>query len=184
MKILGISGRKGAGKDTIARELTALLPAIRIMQHGFAYPLKEFMVNVFEVPRAAIYGDDAAKNQPMPHNPAMTIRQAAQAMCDTIKTVDRLAPVRFGMAFADCYRSYCDWFMFTDVRFREEVEAIQQTGGKVIRLLRGDSSDNHKTESAGDDPTIPWDAIIDNRGQTVAETLGAVLTYLKGWNYV
>jgi hypothetical protein len=52
-----------------------------------------------------------------------------------------------------------------DVRFPNEVEAIKNIGGKVVRLNRNNHGDNHGSETALDEENYDWenfDIVIDN----------------------
>jgi hypothetical protein len=55
--------------------------------------------------------------------------------------------------------------ILADVRFPNEVEAVQKAGGKVIRLTRQFQSDAHSSECALDEENYDWknfDFIVDN----------------------
>lgn len=71
-----------------------------------------------------------------------------------------------------------------DCRFPNEVEGIQNVGGKVIRFTRnifGDK-DQHPSEIALDDYD-KFDAIIDNQEMTVSEQNEAVYNQLAEWGF-
>ncbi len=76
----------------------------------------------------------------------------------------------------------------TDVRFINEVEGIQEAGGKVVRLLRdpSDGKDQHYSETALDDyPLEKFDAYIDNKEMDIEEQCVATrLTCAKWENYM
>ena len=74
-----------------------------------------------------------------------------------------------------------------DVRFPNEVEAIQKAGGKVLRLLRDvyEGQDQHSSETALDDyPLEKFDWVLDNKELTVAEQNDAVFQLLKEINWI
>lgn len=53
----------------------------------------------------------------------------------------------------------------TDVRFMNEIMAVQSAGGLVIRLLRGERKSNHPSELELDNISLDvFDFVIDNRG--------------------
>ena len=60
-----------------------------------------------------------------------------------------------------------------DCRFPNEVSGIQDAGGKVIKLTRGEGSgDSHSSETALDKQQYDWsnfDCIIDNKQIALAE---------------
>ena len=74
----------------------------------------------------------------------------------------------------------------TDLRFPNEVEAVQNAGGKVIRFTRhiNDDSDEHDSEKALDPDRFDWsrfDAIIDNHEMTISQQNEAVHNQLVSW---
>lgn len=75
-----------------------------------------------------------------------------------------------------------DFAMITDCRFPDEVEVVQEAGGKVIRFLRNELNDPHHSETALDDYT-GFDAVIDNSCMSLSTKNDAVLKQLKDWNY-
>lgn len=70
-----------------------------------------------------------------------------------------------------------------DVRFPNEVQGVQNAGGKVIRLLRNPHNNNHPSETALDD-YVGFDKVIDNREMTIAEQNKAVYDALIEFGYV
>lgn len=72
--------------------------------------------------------------------------------------------------------------IITDCRFPNEVQAIKDAGGVVIRLTRSVySQDEHESEKALDKEVYDWnkfDAIIDNSNMTIEEQNNAVFTEL------
>lgn len=65
-----------------------------------------------------------------------------------------------------------------DVRFPDEVEAIQNAGGKVVRLLRNVVEDSDESETALDDYD-GFDVVVDNNELTLHETYLSVMEELK-----
>lgn len=59
-----------------------------------------------------------------------------------------------------------------DVRFPDEVSAIESVGGSVIRLTRNIYEDNHCSETALDD--YPFKYIIDNHGGSLDSLISTV----------
>lgn len=67
-KILCISGRKQAGKDTCYRFLHGLLTGSNeVRQFYFAEPLKRLCVDILGCPEGKVYGTDADKNTAVGH---------------------------------------------------------------------------------------------------------------------
>ena len=70
-----------------------------------------------------------------------------------------------------------------DVRFENEVEAIQKAGGKVIRLTRKPHEDVHPSETALDSYEN-FDVVIDNQNFDINETNIKVMEVLREWGWL
>lgn len=58
-----------------------------------------------------------------------------------------------------------DKWVIPDVRFRNEIQAIQDRGGEVIRLLRGEAQHTHQSEQEmAEMANNEFDWVIDNQG--------------------
>jgi hypothetical protein len=63
MRIIGLAGGAGSGKDTVARFLQEAAPrAVRVFR--FADPIKEFAEKVFEYPKSVLWGESQFRNTP------------------------------------------------------------------------------------------------------------------------
>lgn len=78
--------------------------------------------------------------------------------------------------------------VITDCRFPNEVEAVREAGGKVVRFTRNmDSTDAHESETALDPENYDWnnfDAIIDNKDMTIGEQNQCILQMLRQWEWI
>ena len=73
--------------------------------------------------------------------------------------------------------------VISDCRFPNEAEAVQRAGGKVIRLTRGDDSDDsHSSEVEVNN--IEYDAVIDNKDLSLLETNKKVISLLEQWGWL
>ena len=70
-----------------------------------------------------------------------------------------------------------------DCRFPNEVESIQNAGGKVIYLQRNIHSDTHSSECSLDNYES-FDAIIDNSNMTIHETSIAIIEQFDKWGWL
>jgi hypothetical protein len=70
-----------------------------------------------------------------------------------------------------------------DVRFPNEVKAIQDMGGYVIRLLRNPFPDDQHASETALDGYEGFDALVDNREMTIEQQNKAVWDLIKekGW---
>lgn len=75
----------------------------------------------------------------------------------------------------------------TDVRFPNEVKAIQDAGGKVIRLSRDVCEDNHYSDNALNPDVYDWDnfdSVIDNSEMDINRTCGAIHEVILDWGFL
>ena len=139
--ILGITGLIGSGKDTIADYL--------IRFHGFkklsyAEPLKDSVAAVFGWDREMLEGTTAtsrkwreevdewwAKRLEIPHlTPRWVLQQWGTEVCRKNFHNDIWVA-----ATENNLRKINDNVVITDCRFPNEVDAIRNAGGKVIRVV-------------------------------------------------
>ena len=70
-----------------------------------------------------------------------------------------------------------------DCRYPNEDEAIQNAGGKVIRLTRSNYKDSHKSENAFDED-YEFDAVIDNQNMSIQETHTEIIKAIEDWGWL
>jgi hypothetical protein len=85
-------------------------------------------------------------------------------------------------------KSGCEFAVITDCRFPNELAAIQEAGGKVIKLTRNIfPNDNHPSETAFDEDKFNqelFDAVLDNRLMDVSDQCESLYAILRRWGYV
>jgi len=171
MRIIGLYGRKGVGKDFVADCFESAIKQYggyesfpKVAKGAFADPIKEFLVNNLGVDRARIYGNDQDKVTPTEYRweqmpdfvmrtnqgkqGQMTIRDLMQVfgteLCRNIwdKQIWVKAMRRRMLATS------ADYFIITDVRFPNEVGAIKEWGGRAW-LVRGPQRVAQKARTDG-----------------------------------
>lgn len=182
MIIIGICGKKQVGKDTFADFGCELLSnmGITCAKSSFASPLKRFVVDYLGVPDGLPEGTNEDKATVMGKwgdylNPELCSINNAQEEDDI--NVRELLQVYGTDVFRGVHSNF--WInvfnarvknlkfdevhgagspevvFITDVRFHNEVEAINDLGGYAIKLDRLVYSDSHKSEASVD--LIPED---------------------------
>lgn len=161
--VIGLAGRAGAGKSTVARRLVEEWGASR---HPFAAPLKNMLLRFLEdqgldheTARRMVDGD--LKEAPSDHLGGRSPRAAMQSL--GTEWGRGLAP----SLWVDAWRRAIEdrpWpkavdgrtvlIVADDVRFPNEVAAIRATGGVVIRIDRPGVG---LTGRAGDHPSEAGD---------------------------
>lgn len=171
--IIGISGKIGAGKDTLADILMELKPGM-FEKKAYADKLKQVASILTGIP-VEKFSDREFKKQNMPEDWAwfgdpediMSVREFIQEL-GTEAIREGLHEEAWVIALmADYIANEEDvlpnWIV-TDVRFHNEAEAIRNKGGILIRINRKSSEEStHDSEKAMND-WGDWDLIIDNNG--------------------
>lgn len=171
MKLLGLAGKSGAGKDTLANELTEKYGFIRV---GFADALKESLLALDPV-IPTVYGSTTIN-----HRLSYLVRMHGwEKTKRTEPEVRRLLQV-FGTEVGRAVLGKDAWVhvldrklqdmmhsdtkvVVADVRFRNEAEYIRGWGGTVVRVDRPEyeEAQGHISERVDH---IPVDHVIYNTG--------------------
>ena len=180
-------------KEFVSYAEKELWPYIKI--YHFADILKELSINVFNLSENQVYGDDKDKNTitnikwdnlPLSEGKVgyMTCRDFLQYFGTTIvrkiynnawvdSTIKRILAEQPRLA------------IIPDVRFPNEVEAIKNNGGIVIRLTRNIANSTHESEIALDKDHYDWsnfDVVIDNENISIADFCNKINSLKTLWN--
>jgi hypothetical protein len=192
VKLLGISGKIGAGKDTLCDYLISTVPHVsepapRIVRIGLADPIKDILVHTFNVPRALAYGSQQDKAKPMPTAPDKSIRTGMKIVGQALRTIEDSVWTRRADEAIHMYAAYTRQDLLVvvpDIRFHVDVDWIRRREGKIVRLLRAtDPDDTHESEVALDDYG-EFNLVVDNRKITAAHTGAAVIKELISWGWI
>lgn len=134
--VIGFCGKAGSGK-TFAGEHVSNLLGKKSIQVALADPLKIICQSVFGFTNEQLYGPSEARSQEHPNYPGVTARRALQTL--GTEWGRALAPdIWVNLVLQRCasLSQFYDHFVVTDVRFKNEVDAIVNNGGIVIKLVR------------------------------------------------
>jgi hypothetical protein len=172
--IIGLSGKKGSGKSTVAEYLHRKLDGS--MRLPFAFKLKLLAQECFGASMEQVYGD---KKDTMTEC-GMTGRETMQRVGAAMRSI-----------WPDCWINAWQhevvgiWaesgsvpVIVEDVRYENEVRLIKKMGGIVIRLTRSPAADLHESEVALD-RYAAFDAVIQNEGMTVGDTCAEVASICR-----
>jgi len=169
--LVGISGKKGSGKTSVAEGAIARLKlrGVTAARRSFARRLKELCRELFGVPDEILFGDDAAKNRVVCHD--WSGREIMQHVGQAMREIDPEVWVR--REIDDARRSGLDVVFFDDPRHVNEADAMDRT----VRLERWNGVvDTHVSETALDD--YPFDHRIPGDG-TLADAVSELTNYVE-----
>jgi hypothetical protein len=146
--IIGIHGKKGAGKTTLARAIQNWLNS-GVAQLSFATTLKD-MLKVFLV---ALVGGERADYYTSAKT--VTIPELGVDYRHLMQTLGTewgkgLVQTDVWVTIADkiSQKGVTDYTIYDDVRFENEATYVRQQGGVIIHLFRPmDSNDDHSSEA-------------------------------------
>lgn len=148
--IIGLTGKAGAGKNTVADIMCQLLPTLN--QVAFATKVKE----VYKLLTGEKVKDSLEWKNELVSEYGMTRREMLQRIgTDCLR--DNLHQDVWVNALMSNLTPWMD-YVITDVRFPNEVEAIRKEGGVVFRVERpgfDSGTPAHVSESALDGMDFP-----------------------------
>lgn len=187
--IVAFAGRKQSGKTTCAEYLANIfvgqvLGSARI--YNFADPLKQdICMNILGLTQEQCYGDDKHKNElvncywPNTLNP-MTAREVMQYIgTDIFRKIQK--NVWADATIIKIKQEHPELALIADCRFPNEVEAVKNAGGIVIKLMRNIYNSDHTSETALDSNNYDhnnFDLVIDNRNLSIAQQNASILSFL------
>ena len=160
-----------------------------VKAYNFADPLKRLCIALFGLDREQCYGTDEQKNSltdilwdnvSQDSSGRMTAREFMQAfgtdICRKIKD-----DVWVSLSIKQIKDENPNLALIGDCRFKNEIDAVHEAGGKVIYFTRNsESSDGHDSEKASEYKEH-YDCIIDNTNTSVEEQNKLVLEQIQAW---
>lgn len=180
MSIIGISGKKQHGKDTIA---DYLVHNYMYRKMSFADPLKKVCSVIFGFTKEQM-SDSKLKETPDARW-KVSPRQALQFVgTDLFRNhFGALCPAVSEHIWVEAMRSRIDKRELTvipDIRFKDELDLIHELGGIVVNVVRDsvESTDKHVSEKAVEG----YDISIKNNGtiQSLYQEVDKVLLGISG----
>lgn len=188
-KIIAFAGRKQSGKTTCSEFVQkyangSIGPYNSTKIYNFADPLKQdICINILGLTKDQCYGTDDQKNELVDcywDNKQLTAREVMQIVgTDMFRAMQR--NVWSAATIRKIEQENPSVAIIADCRFPNEVEAIKNAGGIVIKLMRNPYNSNHSSEIALDPDNYDYsifDLVIDNKSMTIAEQNQYLLTFL------
>jgi hypothetical protein len=190
--LIGLTGKKGSGKDTIAIKLKEYA----YQQYAFADPLKRGIQQLFDLSDEQLY--DETMKETVDSRWGVKPRQLFQVIGTEIfqhtihQHLDLKIPPQHHWTFL-----FEQWYhkkiqenpnikvVVSDIRFPHELDCIRALGGKIIKIVRPEANlnlDQHSSETLIDKmPTEKIDYLIENNGtlEDLYDNLTKALTYIK-----
>lgn len=190
--IIAFAGRKQSGKTTCSEFILkycngSIPPFNNAKIYNFADPLKkDICMNIFGLTHDQCYGTDDQKNELVncywpDSKQQMTAREVMQYVgTDIFRKMQ--TDVWAGATINKINIEKCNVAIIADCRFPNEVTAIKNAGGFVIKLTRNPFNSNHESEIALDENYYNqdnFDIIIHNDNLTIPEQNKAIFNFLQ-----
>ena len=142
-RIIGISGPAGSGKDTAAKLIKSLLPAMDYQLTSFADPLKIMLSKGLGITARQLYGDEKEVIDP---RYGCTARHMMQTLGTEWgrNTIDQDIWVK---SLENRINTLGGNWIIPDVRFESEANFIRENGILLNIIGRKTLDHNHKSES-------------------------------------
>lgn len=180
MKLIGLAGAAGSGKDTVAEMILDQVAGVRM---AFADPLKRAAREIFGLTDEQMTKRDL-KEQVIPYwglSPRQILqRLGTECIREQFGRDTWLKRASLSLAMVEANRPRPSVVVFADVRFQEEARWIQQHGGIVVQIHRPgvQSVAGHSSEQGV--PNELLDSLIVNAGG-IDDLRTTVATYLPIW---
>jgi hypothetical protein len=188
--IIAFAGRKQSGKTTCSEFVQkyangSIQPFNATKIYNFADPLKkDICINILGLTTEQCYGTDEQKNELVNcywNNAQLTAREVMQMIgTDMFRAMQK--NVWSDATIRKIQTEQPPLAIIADCRFPNEVEAVKNAGGIVIKLTRNPHNSNHASETALDetnfDNTI-FDMVLDNINISITEQNTILLKFLQ-----
>jgi hypothetical protein len=185
-KIIAFAGRKQSGKTTCAEAVLNYTGSDnQIKIYNFADPLKkDICMNILGMSYNQCYGSDEHKNELVNcywNNKRLTAREVMQFVGTNIFR-QMQNNVWADATIHKIKLEQPDLAIIADCRFPNEVQAIKDVGGVVIKLMRNPYDSTHESEIALDPDQYDYanfDLVVENQGMTIQEQITTIITFLE-----
>lgn len=188
-KIIAFAGRKQSGKTTCAEAVANHYVGARrdgdARVYSFADPLKkDICMNILGLTYDQCYGSDDNKNE-LTHNywdgKQLTAREVMQFVgTDVFRKMQK--DVWAGATIKKILQEQPQIALIADCRFPNEVQAVKNAGGIVIKLNRNPYNSDHSSETALDPNNYDYgnfDLVVSNEYMNIPQQLNAVFSFLQ-----
>ena len=152
--IIAFAGRKQSGKTTSCEFVQSLFTNKKTKIYNFADPLKQLCIDIFGLTYNQCYGTDENKNELADcYWPGIDSKMTAREVLQYVGT-DVFRAMQHNVWSSATIRliqkEQPDIALIADCRFPNEVEAVKNAGGLVVKLNRNLYESTHASETALD----------------------------------
>ena len=191
--IIAFAGRKQSGKTTSCEFVKNLFdehtPLGCSQIYNFADPLKQLCINILGLTEEQCYGTDENKNEIVDcYWPGIDARMTAREVLQYVGTdvFRRMQHDVWAAATIRLIQKHGRGLsLIADCRFPNEVEAVKNAGGLVVKLNRNLYSSTHASETALDEDQYDqsnFDLVIDNPDISIDDRNKLIIEFLKTYN--
>lgn len=181
--IIALAGRKQSGKTTCCEYISKIFTGTKKI-YNFADPLKTICMDILGLTYDQCYGTDDQKNELVDcywHHKQLSAREVMQILgTDMFRAMQK--NVWSDATIRQIIKDHYDLALIADCRFPNEVEAVKQAGGIVIKLSRDLYHSKHASETALDPQNYGssnFDLIIHNQDISINEQNQIIHRFLK-----
>lgn len=177
--IIGLHGKMGSGKSTVANEVVGVLKDHNIQAEikSFALPIYQLTSFIFQESVEEIKNNKNAVVRPRSFSGLRSYRQLLQNIGMELRDlvdIDIWVDALFGKGndkIVSEWTGGVKWWIIDDLRFINEFNRIKQMNGQVVKISRDidiqqalpqDIYENQSELDLDDIPNDDWDLIIDN----------------------
>lgn len=181
--IIAFAGRKQSGKTTSAEFVREIFDSTTAKIYNFADPLKDLCMNILGLEYNQCYGSDQDKNELVNcywNDHQLTAREVLQIVgTEMFRTMQKnvWSDATIRLIKKEQYK----YGIIADCRFPNEVDAIKNAGGLVIKLNRNLYHSSHASEVALDENEYDqnnFDLVIHNNHMTISEQNTIIRSFL------
>ena len=184
-QIIAFAGRKQSGKTTSAEFVANLFWQHKDSKiYNFADPLKNLCIDILGLEHKQCYGSDEDKNQLVDcywDNHQLSAREVLQIVgTDMFRRMQN--HVWSNATIRQILKDKPNIAIIADCRFPNEVNAIKNVGGIVIKLTRNPYNSYHASEMALDSDQYNqsmFDLVIENGNMTIVEQNKVIYEFLQ-----
>lgn len=183
MRLIAISGKRGAGKDTLAdwlvREGKGFFGVPYVAKMSLANPIKSDLIRHFDCDRDVLYGTNAQKELVE----WRTRRTYRELMVEVGRVYGLLEPTHFARLLLNRAREDNHPFVVVnDLRMRCEAEYFRaHCDCKLVRLTRAENPEDASKVENSLDGYDGFDLVIDNRNQFITYPQNELKKALRQW---